>query len=129
MVKDLSSKTVTIAFISTVVIAFVLAVLSIPAWARPGHNASYYGGNDGLCGRRVAWRGHVLNCGEYTVAHRTLPFGTKLRVCNDSGTCITAIVTDRGPFVRGRDLDVSLAAAKALGMIKSGTAHLTYGAI
>jgi rare lipoprotein A len=59
---------------------------------------------------------------QFTAAHATLPFGTRLRVsdlCNDRA--VTVVVTDRGPFIAGRVLDVSMAAAKALGMIESGT--------
>lgn len=60
----------------------------------------------------------------YGVAHRTLPFGTRLRVTNPANRkSIVAVVTDRGPFVRGRNLDVNQNVARALGF--HGTAHLT----
>ena len=73
------------------------------------------------------YSGKTANGGQYdskqfTAAHRTLPFGTLLRIsdlCN--GRAVTVVVTDRGPFTAGRVLDVSMAAAKALGMIESGT--------
>ena len=56
-----------------------------------------------------------------TAAHRTLPFGTRLRVTNPaSGQSVIVVVNDRGPFGRGRVLDVSIGAAKALGMIARG---------
>jgi rare lipoprotein A len=57
----------------------------------------------------------------YTCAHPTLPFGTRLRVADPkSGRSVVVTVNDRGPFVRGRALDVSLGAARALGMIGPG---------
>lgn len=68
---------------------------------------------------------------QYTCAHRTLPFGTKLRV-TDRKTKRSVVVTvnDRGPFVGGRNLDLSLAAARALGMTARGlidfVAHVQY---
>jgi hypothetical protein len=56
-----------------------------------------------------------------TAAHRTLPFGTRLRVTNPaSGRSVIVVVNDRGPFGRGRVLDLSIGAAKALGMIARG---------
>lgn len=59
----------------------------------------------------------------YTAAHRTYPFGTKVCVENlRNGRGVTVRVNDRGPFVRGRVIDVSRKAAQSLGMIRSGTA-------
>ena len=61
-------------------------------------------------------RGHGL-----TAAHRTLPFGTRLRVTDPaSGRSVVVVINDRGPFGRGRVLDLSIEAAKALGMIDRG---------
>jgi len=58
-----------------------------------------------------------------TCAHRTLPFGTKLRVENlANGRVVEVVVTDRGPYVKGRILDVSRAAAGRLGMTRRGVA-------
>jgi rare lipoprotein A len=71
-------------------------------------------------------------CGErydpkkYTAAHRSLPFGTRLRVTDPrSQRSILVVVNDRGPFTRGRVLDLSLAAAKALHMIDRGLMKVT----
>jgi rare lipoprotein A len=59
--------------------------------------------------------------GGLTAAHRTLPFGTRLRVTDPaSGRSVIVVVNDRGPFGRGRVLDLSVGAAKALGMIARG---------
>ncbi|WFU43211.1 septal ring lytic transglycosylase RlpA family protein [Bradyrhizobium sp. CB82] len=62
---------------------------------------------------------------ELTAAHPTLPFGTRLRVTNVStGRSVTVRVNDRGPYVRGRVVDVSYSAAEALGMINKGVANV-----
>lgn len=58
-----------------------------------------------------------------TAAHRSLPFGTKLRVCLHG--CVIVIVNDRGPFVKGRTLDLSLAAAKAIGLVSQGVSTIS----
>ena len=56
-----------------------------------------------------------------TAAHKTLPFGTRLRVTDiKTGNSVVVIVNDRGPFTKGLELDLSLAAAKALHMLKRG---------
>ena len=61
----------------------------------------------------------------YTAAHRLYPFGTRLRVTNlENGRSVTVRVNDRGPFVRGRVIDLSLAAATDLGMVPNGTARV-----
>ncbi|MGB8103507.1 MAG: septal ring lytic transglycosylase RlpA family protein [Pseudolabrys sp.] len=71
-------------------------------------------------------------CGErydpkkYTAAHRSLPFGTRLRITDPrSQRSVIVVVNDRGPFTRGRVLDLSLAAAKALHMIDRGLMKVT----
>jgi rare lipoprotein A len=62
---------------------------------------------------------------ELTAAHRTLPFGTRLRVTNvATGRSVTVRVNDRGPFVPGRVVDVSYSAAETLGMVGGGTAKV-----
>jgi rare lipoprotein A len=68
--------------------------------------------------------GQRLNPGALTAAHRTLPFGTKVRVTNkNNGRSVVVTINDRGPFVRGRVIDVTPAAAQALGF--SGLTHVT----
>jgi rare lipoprotein A len=65
--------------------------------------------------------GEQFNPSELTAAHRTLPFGTRLRVTNlATGQSVTVRVNDRGPFIPGRVVDVSHAAAEELGMIDRG---------
>jgi rare lipoprotein A len=65
--------------------------------------------------------GEQFNPSELTAAHRTLPFGTRLRVTNlATGQAVTVRINDRGPFIPGRVIDVSRSAAEELGMIERG---------
>jgi rare lipoprotein A len=69
--------------------------------------------------------GEKFDRNELTAAHPTLPFGTKVRVTNVStGRSVTVRVNDRGPYVRGRIVDVSYSAAEALGMVGQGVASV-----
>ena len=82
--------------------------------------ASWYG--HPYHGRRAA-SGEIYNMYDMTAAHRTLPFGTMVRVHDlENGRDVTVRITDRGPFVEGRIIDLSYAAAQAMGM--SGLAHV-----
>jgi rare lipoprotein A len=85
--------------------------------------ASYYG--SAFAGRRTA-NGEVFEPRRYTAAHRTLPFGTVLRVTRlDTGAVVYVRVNDRGPFGKKRRiLDLSEAAAAELGMLKRGIAEI-----
>ena len=84
--------------------------------------ASYYA--QPFHGRKSA-SGRIYNMYEYTCAHKTLPFGTKLKVTNQAnGKTVTVEVTDRGPYVKGRIIDLSVAAAKDLDMMKSGVVDI-----
>ncbi len=82
--------------------------------------ASYYGNE---AGSRTA-SGQHFNQGAMTCAHRSLPFGTKLRVTH-GGQSVIVTVNDRGPFVRGRVLDLSTGAARAIGLIGAGVGRIT----
>jgi rare lipoprotein A len=74
-------------------------------------------------GQKTA-NGEYASAGGLTAAHRTLPFGTKVRVTNQhTGRSVVVRINDRGPFVRGRVIDITPAAAYALGM--SGLAPVT----
>jgi len=82
--------------------------------------ASYYGRE--FHGKKTA-SGEVYNMYAMTAAHRTLPFGTVVEVENlDNGKKVVVRINDRGPFIPGRILDLSRAAARKLGMIGDGTA-------
>src|SRR5262245_47838726 len=76
--------------------------------------ASYYGKE--LAGRRTA-SGERFNPSAMTAAHRTLPFGARVRVTNThNGRSVILRINDRGPFVKGRSIDLSSGAARAIGM-------------
>ncbi len=82
--------------------------------------ASWYG--PGFHGKKTS-SGEVFDMHGFTAAHRTMPFGTTLKVRNrENGRWVQVKVNDRGPFVRGRILDLSYGAAKDLDMIGTGTA-------
>lgn len=82
--------------------------------------ASWYG--PGFNGRRSA-NGERYNQNGLTAAHRSLPFGTKVRVTNmRNGRSVIVRITDRGPHVRGRIIDLSAAAARIVGVMQSGVA-------
>lgn len=84
--------------------------------------ASWYG--DGWHGRRTA-SGEIFNLNELSAAHRKLPFGTWLQVTNlKNGKSVNVRVNDRGPFKRGRSLDVSKEAARQLGFLRDGTVEV-----
>lgn len=68
-----------------------------------------------------------MNPSLLTAAHKSLRFGTKLKVTNRrNGKSVVVRVNDRGPFIRGRVLDLSKGAAQNIGMVSSGTAHVCY---
>jgi rare lipoprotein A len=73
--------------------------------------ASYYGNESGS----QTASGQRMNANAMTAAHRSLPFGTRLRVTHD-GRSVVVTINDRGPFVRGRVLDLSTGAARAIGL-------------
>ena len=96
--------------------------LAYPETEIDGGMASYYGNE--LAGNRTA-NGERFDPGQLTAAHRTLPFGSKVRVTNMSnGDSVVVRINDRGPFSRGRVIDVSHAAAREIGMQRSGTARV-----
>ena len=69
--------------------------------------------------------GEVFDMNKLTCAHKSLPFNTVLKVTNeDNGKSVVVRVNDRGPFIRGRDLDLSYAAAKEIGLIGVGVKQL-----
>ena len=87
-----------------------------------GGVASYYGNE--LAGNRTA-SGERFDPGQLTAAHRSLPFGSMVRVTNTSnGDSVIVRINDRGPFSRGRVIDVSQAATREIGMHRSGTARV-----
>ena len=84
--------------------------------------ASYYGSGDGFERRRTA-SGEIFDPDSLSAAHRKYPFNTKLRVLNPkNGKSVLVRVNDRGPYIRGRDLDLSARAAREIGMDRRGVA-------
>ena len=82
--------------------------------------ASHYGAGDGLDGKKTA-SGETFNADALTAAHKSLPFGTELMVVNpENGKSVKVRVNDRGPYVKGRQLDLSEQAAEELGLTKDG---------
>ena len=82
--------------------------------------ASWYG--PGFHGKKTA-SGEIYDQTKFTAAHKTLPLGTKARVTNlDNGNAVEVEINDRGPFIDGRIIDLSRAAAGALGLVENGTA-------
>ncbi|MBA9030906.1 rare lipoprotein A [Rhizobium leguminosarum] len=68
-----------------------------------------------------------MNPAILTAAHRSLAFGTKVKVTNrNNGRTVVVRINDRGPFIRGRVIDLSRAAAQNIGMVSSGTAKVCY---
>jgi rare lipoprotein A len=87
--------------------------------------ASWYG--PGFHGRKTA-SGETFNTNELTAAHRTLPFGTRVRVVNQrTGRSVVVRINDRGPYAHGRVIDLSRASAQAIGL--SGVGSVTVAAL
>lgn len=108
-------------FAAAAIAAF--AVLgSASAQAAPGcGHASWYA----LTSKTAS--GERMNPAKLTAAHRSLPFGTKVKVTNKrNGKSVVVRINDRGPFIKGRVIDVSKAAAQNIGMVSSGTAQVCY---
>ena len=94
--------------------ALAMIFLSMPAYADQTVRATWYGNE--LAGNRTA-SGERFNPNGLTAAHRSLPFGTCLRVANPkTGRSVSVRVNDRGPFTKGVSLDLSHGAARAIGM-------------
>ena len=103
---------------SGLVLVFALAFVGVssPASAQCGH-ASWYA----LTSRTAS--GERMNPAALTAAHRSLPFGAKIKVTNQrNGLSVVVRINDRGPFIRGRLLDLSRGAAQQLGFVRSGHA-------
>ena len=82
--------------------------------------ASFYGNQPGEGGPFTA-NGEIYNSGGLTAAHRTLPFGTKVRVTSpNTGKSVVVRINDRGPFHGNRIIDLSIGAARAIGLTNTG---------
>lgn len=93
---------------------FEIAFSGMASWYGPGFDGNY------------SASGEVFNQNALTAAHRTLPFGTQVRVTNmDTGLSVVVRINDRGPFHGDRVIDVSTAAAEAIGLVNSGVAPVS----
>ena len=91
--------------------------------------ASWYGNWEERAGSKTA-NGEVFRKDGYTVAHRTLPFGTILLIENvENGRIVPAVVNDRGPYIEGREIDLTEGLAKRLGFIQQGLVEVRYFAL
>ncbi len=94
--------------------AIIAIFFSTQAFAEQTVRATWYGHE--LAGNRTA-SGEIFDPDGFTAAHRTLPFGTCLRVSNPkTGRSVDVRINDRGPFTKGLALDLSYGAARAIGM-------------
>ena len=114
--------------IAAAVLGCALGVTSVAAEdAKPPQKgvASWYG--PGFHGKKTA-NGERFNTHDLTAAHKTLPFGTKVRVTNEStGKSVVVRINDRGPYAHGRVIDLSKAAAETVGI--SGVGKVTLAAL
>jgi rare lipoprotein A len=95
-------------------LTLTLTFASLASW----YGVPYHG--------RTTASGEIYNMHSMTAAHRTLPFGTKVRVCNTSNKrCVDVRINDRGPFVHGRDIDLSRAAAEKIELRSAGVGQVT----
>ncbi|MEI6948259.1 septal ring lytic transglycosylase RlpA family protein [Paraflavisolibacter sp. H34] len=84
--------------------------------------ASYYA--DKFNGRKTA-NGEIFSNNELTAAHKTLPFGTRVKVTNvNNGKSVNVRINDRGPFVAGRSIDLSKKAAQRIGIVHQGVGNV-----
>jgi rare lipoprotein A len=106
-----------VVLIVTAVIGLVRTLHDVPVTQRG--EASWYG--PGFHGKKTA-SGQIYNQNAMTAAHRTLPLGTRVMVTNlENGKQVKVTINDRGPYVKGRIIDLSKAAARKLGFVKIGT--------
>lgn len=102
----------------------VSPVIAAPKSKKAGHRLSGLASFYRLTGYKTA-NGETFDPNLLTAAHRTLPFGTKLRVTNEmTGKSVIVRVNDRGPFIPGRELDLSYSAAESLGMVEQGVSKV-----
>lgn len=106
------------------VILMLASISSSTSTAPLAAVASWYG--EPFHGRLTAC-GEVYDMNQLTCAHKEFQIGTVLRITNhENGRTESAIVTDRGPYIQGRDIDLSRAAADSLGIIEEGVVDVSY---
>jgi len=109
-------------YLFSILIACCLIFASCGKFITENGKASFYGNE--FNGKKTA-SGEIFNKNKLTAAHKTLPFGTVVTVKNlSNGETVKVTITDRGPFVKGRIIDLSEKAASAIGMIDQGVAQV-----
>jgi len=103
----------------------VVALMATAVWSGEADAASQCGGASWYsAGSRTA-NGERMNASALAAAHRSLPFGTRVRVENlSNGKSVVVRINDRGPFIGGRVIDLTRGAAEQIGMVKSGVARV-----
>jgi rare lipoprotein A len=123
--NNIMRKTLATLFITSV----ALLTVQTPAHAKVCGGASFYGLGDSYAWRTTA-SGAPMDPNALTTAHRSLPFGTKLLVTNQhNGKSVVVRVTDRGPFIGGRVLDLSPRAFGSIASLSSGVTSVCYSRI
>jgi rare lipoprotein A len=114
--------------LSASIVLGAFAPVAVEAKSSCAH-ASFYGVGDGFHGLRAA-DGSRFNAHGLTTAHRSLPFGTRLRVTNPANNkSVTVTVTDRGPFIAGRSLDLSYGAFARIASPGQGVAKVCFAKV
>jgi rare lipoprotein A len=109
--------------LQTLVLALLIACSGSARRAQPGHYDGLHGYASWYGEAQKTASGERFNKRALTAAHRTLPLGTRVRVTNTrNGRSVIVRINDRGPYSRGRIIDLSEAAARQLGMIDAGVA-------
>ena len=109
-------------FIKSISTLAAVAMLSLGTSVQAGGSmlSSWYGSY--FHGRTTA-NGETYNMYGHTAAHKTLPFGTQLRVCYQG--CVNVRINDRGPYIGARELDLSYGAADAIGLVNPGVDYVS----
>lgn len=116
-------------FLGGIALAGLSLVAPNPSHAGGCTEASYYGHGDGYAWQTMA-NGQPMNPNAMIVAHRSYPFGTRLRVTNQSnGKSVVVRVADRGPYVYGRSLDLSYGAFARIASPSQGVANVCYSRV
>ncbi len=106
----------------TLLFTFIAAFSSCGKFITETGKASYYGNE--FNGKKTA-NGQTFNKNALTAAHKTLPFGTVVKVTNVSnGKTVTVVINDRGPYAKGRIIDLSEKAAASIDMVNQGVAEV-----
>lgn len=109
---------------------FVIAGLALAALAETADAATNCGSASWYALYSRTASGERMNPEAMTAAHRTLPLGTRLKVVNKrNGKSVIVRINDRGPFVKGRVLDLSKGAARHLGFVKAGHAKVCFAPV